>query len=174
MINKNLFNKRKPYIQRLFFLFFFIFIIIVILIYFFLIHKNYFFSIPQNLNVFYVIPEDKESETIDNQEKKILHLTYTNKDNITLTNDSNLAYSIQLFTSDDYKFINNYRSKLININDSIFLSEDLYVVILNYELISEYLLLFKNFSTRKNALEYCEKYSYYLEKCIIVNVKNLD
>ena len=142
--------------------------------YFFLMHRNYFFSIPQNLDIFYVIPEDKEGETIDNQEKKILHLTYTNKDNITLINDPNLAYSIQLSTSDDYKFIINHRSKLINKNESIFLPEDLYVVILNYELISEYLLLFKNFSTRKNALEYCEKYSYYLDKCIIVNVKNLN
>ena len=174
MINKRLFNKRKTHIQVLFLLFFFIFIIIIILMYFFLMHRNYFFSIPQNLDIFYVIPEDKEGETIDNQEKKILHLTYTNKDNIILTNDPNLAYSIQLFTSDDYKFIINYRSKLINKNESIFLPEDLYVVILNYELISEYLLLFKNFSTRKNALEYCEKYSYYLDKCIIVNVKNLN
>lgn len=174
MSNKRLFNKRKSYTKLLFFSFFFIFIAIIIIMYFFLIHKNYFFSIPQNFNVFYLIPEDKEGEIIENQEKKILHLTYKNKDNIALTNDSNLEYSIQLLASDDYNFIINYKSKLINKNDSIFLSEDLFVVILNYEFISEYLLLFKNFSKRKIALEYCEKYSYYLEQCIIVNVKNLD
>ena len=117
---------------------------------------------------------DKGGQIINHQEKKILNLTYNNKDNINLINDPNLEYSIQLYTSDDYKFIINYRNKLTNGNDSIFLPEDLFVAILNYDLSSEYLLLFKNFNSRKNAFEYCKKYSYYLDKCIIVNVKNLD
>ena len=120
-----------------------------------------------------MIPEDREGKIIENQEKKILHLDYTNKDNINLINNPNLEYSIQLFSSDDYNLTIDYRSKLIDNNDSIFLPKELFVAILNYELISEYLLLYKNFKTRKKALEYCEKYSYYLSKCIIVNAKNL-
>ena len=85
-----------------------------------------------------------------------------------------LEYSIQLQSSDSYEFISNYKSKLIENNDSIFLPEDLFVVILNYELTSEYLLLYKNFDSRISAFKHCNKYSYYLSKCIIVNAKYLD
>jgi len=174
MINKRLFNKKKRYINKIYYLIFFIFFIILLFFYFFLTYKKSFFNIPQNFNSFYIIPKDKEGKTIDNKEKKILHLAYRNKDNIDLINDPKLEYSIQLYASDNYKFITNFRYKLINTEDSIFLPEDLFVAILNYELTSEYLLLFKNFSSRKNAIEFCEKYSFYLDKCIIVNAKNLD
>ena len=174
MKNKKLFYNKKNYTRKIYYLFFFLVAIVIIsFFYFILADRKNLFSIEQNLNSFYAIPLDREGKKIENQEKKILHLDYTNKDNIDLINDPNLKYSIQLFSSDDYKSIINFRSKLIN-NDTIFLSKDLFIAILNYDLISEYLLLFKNFNTRKNALEYCEKYTYYLEKCIIVNVNNLD
>lgn len=176
MVKKKLFNKKTAKIHKsyyIYYLIFFIFIFIFIY-YFYLINNKIFFNIPQNFDSFYLIPENKEGEIVRYQEKKILNLTYKNKDNIKLINDPNLEYSIQLLTSDDYKFIVNYRDKLINTKDSIFLHNDLFITILNYELISEYFLLYKNFSSRKNAFEYCEKYSYYLDKCIIVNVKNLD
>ena len=173
MIKKKLFYKKSTNISKKYF-FFLIFFIVTPSIYFYFIDKSTFFNIPPNFNSFYIIPMDKGGQIINHQEKKILNLTYNNKDNINLINDPNLEYSIQLYTSDDYKFIINYRNKLTNGNDSIFLPEDLFVAILNYDLSSEYLLLFKNFNSRKNAFEYCKKYSYYLDKCIIVNVKNLD
>ena len=170
---KNIFNKKKNYIQKKYFFLFSLLSLILLFFYFLLLPKKIFFNTLQNLTPFYVIPEDREGKIIENQEKKILHLDYTNKDNINLINNPNLEYSIQLFSSDDYNLTIDYRSKLIDNNDSIFLPKELFVAILNYELISEYLLLYKNFKTRKKALEYCEKYSYYLSKCIIVNAKNL-
>ena len=173
MKNKKLFYSKKNYLRKIYYLFFLIVIVIISYFYIILADRKNLFNIEKNFNSFYTIPLDREGEKIENQEKKILHLDYTNKDNINLINDPKLKYSIQLFSSDDYKFIINYRSKLIN-KDTIFFSEDLFIAILNYELISEYLLLFKNFNTRKNALDYCEKYTDYLEKCIIVNVNNLD
>ena len=174
MIKKRLFDKKSSHIRKKYYLFLFIFLIAIIFFYFFFINKTIFFNIPANSNSFYIVPENKEGEIVSYQEKKILNLTYKNNDNINLINDPDLEYSIQLYTSDDYKFIIDYRNKLIDKNDSIFSSNDLFIVILNYELTSEYLLLFKNFNTRKNAYEYCEKYSYYLDKCIIANVKNLN
>ena len=175
MIKKRLFKKKNSFhISKKYYLLLLIFFSSIIL-YLFLTDKKTFFDIPKNLNSSYLIPEDKEGQIVNNQDKKILNLTNNNRDNINLINDPNLEYSIQLFTSDDYNFIINYRNKLIsNNNNSIFLPNDLFVAILNYELTSEYLLLFKNFNSRKNAFEYCKKYSYYLDKCIIVNVKNLD
>ena len=174
MVKKKLFRKKTTNIHKSYYIFIFLFFSFILIFYFYLTNNKIFFNIPQNFNSFYLIPENKEGEIIRNQEKKILNLTYKNNDNIKLTNDPNLEYSIQLYTSDDYKFIVSYRDKLINTKDSIFLYDDLFITILNYELISEYFLLYKNFSSRKNAFEYCEKYSYYLDKCIIVNVKNLD
>ena len=174
MIKKKLFSKKKPYIKIIYYLFFIVIVITIIFVYFLPTQGNFIFTIPSNSNSFYVIPADKEGKKITNQQKKILHLNYIDKKNIDLINDPNLNYSIQLYASDNYQFIKNFRSKLTENDDSIFLPEDLFVAILNYELTSEYLLLFKNFKTRKSAITYCEKYSYYLEKCIIVNVKNLD
>ena len=176
MIRKKIFKKKKSSIGKYYYLFIFLILILIIFIlyYFILINKKPFFNITQNSNSFYMIPKDKGGDIIVHQDKKILNLTYKNKDNINLINDPSLEYSIQLYASDDYRFITNYRSKLISSYDSIFLPKDLLVVILKYELTSEYLLLFKNFNTRKKAFEYCEKYSYYLDKCIIVNAKNLD
>ena len=173
MTKKKLFNKKNSYFKIFIYLFIFS-LIAIIFFYFYFINSKDFFSIAKNYDSYYIIPDDKEGKTIDNQEKKTLNLAYTNKDNINIINDPNLEYSIQLYASDNYKFIINYRNKLIKKGDSIFLPENLLVAILNYELTSEYLLLFKNFSTRKNAFEYCKKYSYYLDKCIIVNVQNLD
>ena len=37
-----------------------------------------------------------------------------------------------------------------------------------------FFLLYKNFKTRNEALEDCNKYGYFLDNCIIVNVQNIE
>jgi hypothetical protein len=174
MLKKKIFHKKKSFINRNFYLLFALFLFIIFIYYFFFMQKSFYFNIPVNVNFFYTIPDDREGKSIDNQEKKTMHLSYINKDNIDLVVDPNLKFSIQLYVSDNYKSIFNYKSKLLSADESIFLPEDIYMAILNYDQTSEYFLLFKNFSTRKNAFDYCKKYSYYLDECLIVNVKNLD
>ena len=62
---------------------------------------------------------------------------------------------------------------LINLKDSIFDSKDLYIFSFISTSSSEYFLLYKNFESRNIAQDFCEKYTYFVDKCLIVNVKNL-
>ena len=62
---------------------------------------------------------------------------------------------------------------LINLKDSIFDSKDLYISAFISNSSTEYFLLYKNFESRNIAQDFCEKYTYFVDKCLIVNVKNL-
>ena len=43
--------------------------------------KNQFFIIPEYLDTFYIIPEDRGGKAISNIDKKSLHLSYKNSNN---------------------------------------------------------------------------------------------
>ena len=79
-----------------------------------------------------------------------------------------------MFTNKDYKKINQMRNNLLKQNDSIFSSVDFSIAIFKSSLGNEYILLYKNFENRKIAEEYCNKYGFFLDNCLIVNVQNLD
>ena len=64
-------------------------------------------------------------------------------------------------------------NELINLKDSIFDSNDLYISAFISNSSTEYFLLYKNFESRNIAQDFCEKYTYFVDKCLIVNVKNL-
>ena len=53
---------------------------------------------------------------------------------------------------------------------------DLFIVLMKHNLGSgiDYLLVYKNFENRGEALNYCEKYLHFIENCLIVNVQNLE
>ena len=51
---------------------------------------------------------------------------------------------------------------------------DFFIVVFNNDLDNEYMLLYKNFSTRILASDYCLKYLNFLQKCLIVNTQNLN
>ena len=100
-------------------------------------------------------------------------MSFINNNEFDLNNDPMLKYSIQMQTNDNYFVIKNMREDLLNMNDSIYLSNELFIGILKNNLGSEYFLLYKNFPSRLKALEHCEKYAYFVDKCVIVNVQKL-
>ena len=53
-------------------------------------------------------------------------------------------------------------------------SNDLFIVLFENSLKTDYLLIYKNFTNHISAFEYCEKYVKFVSKCIILNVKNLN
>ena len=63
--------------------------------------------------------------------------------------------------------------ELISLKDSIFDSKDLYISVFMSNSSTEYFLLYKNFESRNIAQNFCVKYTYFVNKCLIVNVKNL-
>ena len=170
MVEKILFQKKKKY-NRLYI--YFILFILALILYYFLFKDNEYFEIDSFNDSFYIIPENKGGQIIPNQNKKGLHLSYKEKNKLEFTKDPSLKYSIQLITHNNYFFIKNKREELINMKDTIYLPNELFIAILKNNLGNEYFLLYKNFISRPRALEHCKKYAYFLDKCAIVNVQNL-
>ena len=159
----------KDYILK----FFFLSIIFVIIFISYSFTKNDYFILSENDKPFFIIPENKEGMTIINQDKKSLHLSYENPLNIDISNDLNIKYSIQLITDSDYYYVKEKMNEFINSKDSIFDSKDLYISAFISNSSAEYFLLYKNFQSRNIAQNFCEKYTYFVDKCLIVNVQNL-
>ncbi len=151
--------------------FFIIFLITILIIY--SLNNDDYFILSENNNPFFIIPENKEGITIINQDKKTLHLSYENSYNIDISNEYNILYSIQLTTNSDFFYIKEKMDELINSNDSIFEPKDLYISAFMSNSSTEYFLLYKNFESRNVAQNFCEKYTYFVDKCLIVNVQNL-
>ena len=173
MITRSLFKKSRKKKLRYFVILFLLFLLFLLFFYF-SFKKDTYFIIPIFNDTFYLIPEDKGGKKISNQDKKALHLTYINNEDQLFINDPILEYSIQLMANEDYNFIIEKKNAYLSINDTIFLPNELFVVILKNDLGNEYLLLYRNFTTRSKAKEHCDNYIYFLDKCIIVNAKNLD
>ena len=147
-------------------------IFVIIFIFYSFINNNY-FILDKNDKPFFIIPENKEGITIINQDKKSLHLSYESSSNIDISNDLNIKYSIQLITDSDYYYIKKKMNEFINSKDSIFDSKDLYIAAFMNNSSTEYFLLYKNFESRNIAQNFCNKYTYFVDKCLIVNVKYL-
>ena len=163
----------RDYILKNKFLTILFIIIFGIILFIYSFSNNNYFIISKNDKPFFIIPENKEGITIINQDKKTLHLSYENSSNIDISNEYNILYSIQLTTNSDYLYIKKKMDELINSNDSIFEPKDLYISAFMSNSSTEYFLLYKNFESRNVAQNFCEKYTYFVDKCLIVNVQNL-
>tara|TARA_B100000029_G_C17558592_1_gene952519 strand:+ start:1257 stop:1781 length:525 start_codon:yes stop_codon:yes gene_type:complete len=169
MSKKLFFNSKKnflkSYLYKTFFFFIIIFIFFLILSIFF--KKQNFFIIPNYNSSFYDIPENKEGIKIKNINKKSLNFEKNMIRDLEINNNEIINFSIQFFVSDNYKMVNNQLNSYIlkhNLDRN-----DFYILLFDYEIGFDYLLLYKNFKNRKNAYDYCLKNLFFLDQCIIVN-----
>ncbi len=170
MKKKFLFKKKRK--NRLIFLFSFFLLLIFFL--YLTLNKNFYFDVPIYEKSYYFIPLNKGGKEIPNQKKRGLHLSYNETEKIELINNYELNFSIQLFSDLDYQNIISKRLIYLDMKNNAILPDDLFVALLNTNIGNEYLLLYKNFQSRILALDYCQKYVFFLDKCLIVDVKNLD
>jgi len=141
--------------------------------------KQQFFTVPEFIGSFYIIPDDKGGKEVMNKDKKSLHLNDEKIVDVEIINDSSLEYSIQIFFSSDYYLVKEKFDFMTNknnnhINDLPLKINDFFIVVFNSDLDNEYILLYKNFSTRILASDYCLKHLNFLQKCLIVNAQNLN
>ena len=181
MTNRPLFKKRKKYSKKYFFFILFILIIFTILIIFYYNSKHIYFEVPSFNNSFYIVPDDRGGKKVLNLDKTSLHLNDEDANEIQIVNDSMLEYSIQFFASDNYNIVNkklysltknNYNN--LNNQENLLNRKDFFIVVFNHEINKEYLLLYKNFTSRDLAFRYCSKYLDFLQKCLVVNAQNLN
>ena len=176
MTKKKLFKKKSTNLIKYFFLF--IFSLLVILILLFMNLKQQFFTVPEFIGSFYIIPDNKGGKEVMNLNKKSLHLNDEKIQDIEIINDPFLEYSIQIFSSSDYYLVKEKFDFMTNqnnnyINDLPLKINDFFIVVFNSDLGNEYMLLYKNFSTRILAFDYCLMHLNFLQKCLIVNAQNL-
>jgi len=173
MANKSLFKKRKKLIKKRYYFLLILIMLTSILVFYHYPNQSY-FEIPKFSESFYLIPDEKGGEKVINQDKKGLQLSTPPDDIFEITKDPSLKFSIQIYTSDNYEDIKNMMKSMLNSVDTIFSSEDLYTAVLKHNFGNEFFLLYKNFNLRNEALSHCNKYGFFLENCIIVNVQNLE
>ena len=171
-MKKKLFKVKNKKKNIFFYLIIFIFFIFITSFFLFF-KKNKYFIIPQNTVSFFLIPDDKGGKKIPNQNKKGLHLSYDEEEINSINNIFETNFSIQIFSSNSYSDTINKRLGLLNNPESFFKSDDLFISFFNSSLGSEYLLLYKNFETRNNAVNHCNKYIFFVDKCLIVNLNSL-
>ena len=168
MNSRSLFKKRKSYrkiiisVSFLLILFFFIY---------FFIFKNEkkFIIIPDNLDVFYVIPEDRGGEQVPNLDKKSLNTITENITQNNIEKRDDLLFSIQFLTDNEIENIYKYLQKITSFDESIYSINNFYILALTSELGIEYFLLYKNFTTRLDAKNYCIIFLPKMDNCLIVD-----
>ena len=90
---------------------FIFFLVLFFIQYYNFTNKNLFNILPNN-KLFYFIPENKGGLKIPNQDKKGLHLSYTDNESIDIINNQQLKFSIQIYSNSNYNNVNNFRTKL--------------------------------------------------------------
>ena len=174
MIKKTLFKKKSINLKK----YLFIFLLLAFIILLFMNLKQQFFIVPEFMGSFYIIPNDKGGKEVMNKDKKSLHLNDEEIQDKEIINDLFLEYSIQIFSSSDYYLVKEKFDFMSNqnnnyINDLPLKINDFFIVVFNIDLDNEYMLLYKNFSSRILASDYCLKHLNFLQKCLIVNAQNL-
>ena len=168
MNERPLFKKRRSYKKIIIFLP--SLLIVSIFLYFFIFkNENEFIVIPENTDIFYIIPEDRGGEKVANLDKKSLNpITKDITGNI-IDKPNNLLFSIQFFTDNEIENVNKFFQKITNFDDSIYIEDDFYILALTTEIGIEYFLLYKNFKTRLEASNYCIKFLPKIDNCLVVD-----
>ena len=163
-----LFKKRKSYRKIIIPLS--LLLILFIFFYFFIfINEKEFIVIPENTDVFYIIPVDRGGEKVPNLDKKSLNTITQDITEDIIKKPDDLLFSIQFFTDSEIENINQYLQKITSFEETVYSINDFYILALTSEIGIEYFLLYKNFTTRLEATTYCTKFLPKIDNCLIVD-----
>tara|TARA_B100001057_G_scaffold95599_1_gene92043 strand:+ start:423 stop:941 length:519 start_codon:yes stop_codon:yes gene_type:complete len=163
-----LFKKRKSY-RKIIITLCFLLTLFIFLYFFIFINEKEFIVIPENTDVFYIIPEDRGGEKVPNLDKKSLNTITQDITEDIIKKPDDLLFSIQFFTDSEISNVNQYLQKITNFDETIYNIDDFYILALTSEIGIEYFLLYKNFTTRVDALTYCTKFLTKINNCLIVD-----
>ena len=168
MNERSLFKKKQSYRKIIITLSCF-FIVFFFLYFFILSNENEFTIIPENTDVFYIVPEDRGGEKVANLDKKSINKTIKEIAVHEIEKPDDLLFSIQFFTDSQIINVNQYLKKITNPDESIYSIDDFYILALTSEIGIEYFLLYKNFMTRLDATNYCIKFLPKMNNCLVVD-----
>ena len=170
MIKRIIFKKNNYYIFK-YFLLFFLFIIILYLISFYYFTNREYFIIPVFTDKYFKIPSNKEGEVVDYLDKKSLNNINNKIQNFEFSNISELNYTIQLYSNDNFENINKYLNNLLENKKEIIDDEDIFIFYKKTEIGTQYFITYKNYISKNNAYESCDLLSI-VKSCLILNLQN--
>ena len=170
MIKRIIFKKNNNYILK-YFLLFFLFIIILYLISFYYFTNREYFIIPVFTDKYFIIPANKEGEVVDYLDKKSLNNINNKIQNFEFSNISELNYTIQLYSNDNFEKINKYLNNLLKNKKEIIEKEDIFVFYIKTEIGTQYFITYKNYISKNNAYEACDLLTF-VKSCLILNLQN--
>ena len=165
---RSLFKKKQSY-RKIIIVLSCLIIVFFFLYFFILSNENKFIVIPANTDVFYIVPEDRGGEKVANLDKKSLNKTTKEIVEHEIEKPDDLLFSIQFFTHSQIINVNQYLQKITNSDESIYNIDDFYILALTSDIGIEYFLLYKNFTTRLAATNYCIKYLPKMNNCLVVD-----
>ena len=175
-MEKKIFFKKKNNISYLIIIIIILIITISLfyLVFFFISTNKPYFKIINSINEYYYIPLDKGGEKVKYINKKSINNNYSvnNKKNSKNNNYVNLAFTIQIYSNSDLILVKKYKDNFIKLKKEIIDENDLYIISIKSDIGIDYFLTFKNFSMKKEALNFCNNFHIFNE-CIIINPSDL-
>ena len=170
MIKRIIFQRKNNYIFK-YSLLLFLFIIILYLISFYYFINREYFIIPTFTDKYFIIPTNKEGEIVDYLDKKSLNNIKNKIQDFEFDDTSELRFTIQLYSNDNFEKINKYLINLFENKKEIIDQEDIIVFYKETEIGTQYFITYKNYISKNEASEACDLLTI-VKSCIILNLQN--
>ena len=170
MIKRIIFKRKNNYILKYSLLFFLIIIILYLISFYYSINREY-FIIPIFTDKYFVIPADKEGEIVDYLDKKSLNNIDNEIKDFEFKNTTEVDFTIQLYSNDNFENINKYLNNLLENKKEIIDQEDIFVFYHKTTIGTQYFLTYKNYISKNDASEACDLLTF-VKNCIILNLQN--
>ena len=170
MIKRIIFKRKNNYILK-YSLLLLLFIIILYLISFYYFINREYFVIPKFTDKYFVIPANKEGEVVDYLDKKSLNNIDKEIQDFEFKKTSEVDFTIQLYSNDNFENINKYLNNLLENKKEIIDHEDIFVFYKKTEIGTQYFITYKNYISKNNASEACDLLTF-VKSCLILNLQN--
>ena len=170
MIKRIIFKRKNNYILKYSLLLLLFIIILYLISFYYLINREY-FIIPQFTDKYFIIPTNKEGEVIDYLDKKSLNNINNEIQDFEFKRTSEVDFTIQLYSNDNFEKINKYLNNLLENKKEIIDHEDIFVFYKKTEIGTQYFITYKNYISKNNASEACDLLTI-VKSCLILNLQN--
>ena len=170
MIKKIIFKRKNNDILKYTLLLLLFIIVFYLISFYYFINRDY-FVIPKFTDKYFVIPANKEGEVVDYLDKKSLNNIDNEIEDFAFKNSSEIDFTIQLYSNDNFENINNYLNNLLENKKEIIDHEDIFVFYKKTEIGTQYFITYKNYISKNNASEACNLLTF-VNSCLILNLQN--
>ena len=170
MIKRIIFKRKNNNILKYSLLLLLFIVILYLVTFYYFINREY-FIITQFTDKYFIIPTNKEGEIVDFLDKKTLNNIDNGIQDFEFKNTSEVDFTIQLYSNDNFENIYKYLNNLLENKNEIVDHEDIFVFFKKTEIGTQYFITYKNYISKNNASEACYLLTI-VKTCLILNLQN--